>query len=414
MKIMIYYELKKIFCRTSGKIALVLLAVLVGITCFFATDVTWVNERGEEEKGFAAVTSLKEAQKEWAGRLDEEKIRRVIAENRRIEETPEGRSEKVEESNIAYGWKQGFMEIRSLLNCSYGDGFREYDYYRADSLREDEAFSFYQNRTRLLKEWLEDEAKDLFSEEEKEYLIRQYENLSVPLSYDYAMGWIQSIEFAPTVVMITMLILGYLTAGIFSGEFAQKADAIFFTSVYGRNKAVKAKIKAGILMVTVIYCATFLLYTGINLCYLGADGWNMEVQASWRFWKCFYPITMLQEYLLIGIGGYIGCLFISLLTMLVSAKSRSAVMAVMTPVGLLFVPSVAMNFIGNINSSLANKMIGLLPDQLLQIGNALDIFNLYSFGGEIFGAVPVIMVLYSLLAVAVLPALYLEYKNSQY
>lgn len=411
---MIYYELKKIFGRTGGKTALVLLALLVGVTCFFATGVTWVNEKGEDEKGGAAVASLKEAQKEWAGELDEEKIRRVIAENRRIEETPEGRSEKVEESNIAYGWKQGFMEIRSLLNCSYAAGFREYDYYRADSLREEEASSFYQNRVRLLKEWLEEEAKDLFSEKEKEYLIRQYENLSTPLSYDYAEGWIQSIEFAPTVVMITMLILGYLTAGIFSGEFSQKADAIFFTSVYGRNKAVKAKIKAGLLMVTGIYFATFLLYTGINLCYLGADGWNMEVQAFWGSWKCFYPITMLQKYLLIGIGGYIGCLFISLLTMLMSAKSRSTVIAVMVPVGLIFLPSMAANFMGKVNSSLANKIIGLLPDQLLQIGNALDIFNLYSFGGEIFGAVPVIMVLYSLLAVAALPVLYLEYKNSQY
>lgn len=414
MKIMIRYELKKIFCRRSGRTALLLLAFLVGVTCFFAVDVSWINERGEEEKGPAAVAALKKAQREWAGDLDEEKIRRVIAENRRIEETPEGQSETVTESNIAYGWKQGFIEIRNLLNCSYADKFREYDYYRADSLKEEEASSFYQNRIRLLKEWLAGDARDLFSENEKEYLIRQYENLSVPFSYDYAMGWIQSIEYAPTVIMITMLILGYLAAGIFSNEFTQKADAVFFSSTYGRSKAVGAKIKGGLLTVTVIYFAVFLLYTGINLCYLGAEGWNMEVQASWTSWKCFYSITMLQEYLLIALGGYIGCLFISALTMLVSAKSRSAVIAVMVPVALIFIPSIVGNFMGNVNSALANKVLGLLPDQLLQTGVALKLFNLYSFGGRIFGAVPVMMVLYLLLTAAILPVLYLEYRNSKY
>lgn len=123
---------------------------------------------------------------------------------------------------------------------------------------------------------------------------------------------------------------------------------------------------------------------------------------------------MLQEYLLIALGGYIGCLFISALTMLVSAKSRSAVIAVMVPVALIFIPSIAGNFMGNVNSALANKVLGLLPDQLLQTGGALKLFNLYSFGGRIFGAVPVMMVLYLLLTAAILPVLYLEYKNSKY
>lgn len=411
MRLMIRYELKKVFCRTRGKAALVSLLFLICITCFFSANVSWVNEKGEEETGFAAVAALRAAQKEWAGDLDEEKIRRVIAENRRIEETPEGQSEKVQESNIAYGWKQGIMEIRSLLNCSYAEQFREYDYFRADSLKEEDAALFYQNRTELLREWLAGDARELFSEKEKKYLMDQYESLPVPLYYDYAMGWTRLFEFAPTVVMITMLILGYLVGGIFSDEFAQKADAVFFSSFYGRNKAVRAKVIAGLLMTTMVYFTVFLVYTVVNLCYLGADGWNMEVQASWTSWKCFYPITMLEKYFLIAFGGYVGCLFIATLTMLVSAKFKSAVLAVMVPVELIFIPSIVENFMGSVNSSLANKVVGLLPDQLLQAGNALEYFNLYSFGGEIFGAVPVMLVLYFLLTIGFLPVIYLEYKK---
>lgn len=403
------YEIKKVFAKTGSKIALALLLVVMGITCFFATNVSYVDEQGNSQGGPTAVSRLRAAQKEWAGYLDEEKIREVIVENNRIQNTPEALSQNVTESNIAYGWQQGIMDIRDLLNCSYAAGFREHDYYRADSLTEADAPSFYENRIKLLREWLEGEAKDQYSETEKAYLIRQYEKMATPLYYDYMTGWRQLFELSPTIIMLTMLILGYLVAGVFSNEFTWKADAVFFSSVYGRNRAVSAKIGAGFWIVTGVYFASFLLYTGIVLLYLGADGWNLPVQVSWTAWKCFYNITNWQKYLLIGIGGYIGCLFIAFLTMLISARTRSTVLAVMTPVILIFIPS----FISNIDSLLVNKIIGLLPDQLLQIQSALGYFNLYPVGGMIAGEVPVILVLYAVLSAAILPVLYQTYRRLQ-
>lgn len=322
MKKMFQYELKKIFSRTSNKIALLLLLILVGITCSFALDVSFVNEKGETETGLAAIFQLKARQKEWCGYLDEEKIRQVIVENRRIRETPEALSEDVRDNEIAYSWGQGIDEIRNLLNHSYADSFREYDYYRADSLTEDDAPLFYANRISLLKEWLSDEAENQFSDVEKEYLIRQYESLTAPFYYDYMKGWTQLFEYAPTVIMIT---------------------------------------------------------------------------------------TVWQKYLLIVFSGYIGCLFISFLSMLISAKTKSAVLAVMLPFVLIFIPS----FLENMNSHAVNKVLGLLPDQLLQAGVALNYFNLYSMGGKVIGAIPILLLLYPFLTIVILPILYQEYRYKQ-
>lgn len=406
---MMKYEVKKVFAKTSSKIAVMLLLVVISITCFSALDVSYVDENGNSQNGLTAVSALKAAQKEWAGYLDEGKIQKVIAENQRIRKSPEALSQNIIENNIAYSWGQGIKEIRSLLNCAYAEGFREYDYYRADSLSQDDAKDFYSNRTKLLKEWLENDAQDQFSSREKEYLISQYENLDTPFYYDYMAGWQQLSEFAPTIVMLSMLILGYLVAGLFSNEFTWKSDAVFFSSVYGRNKAVSAKIKAGFCIVTTIYFAAFLVYTGIVLLYLGIDGWNLPIQSSWTSWKSFYNITNLQKFFLIALGGYIGCLFISFLSMLVSAKTRSSVLAVMIPFILIFIPS----FIANINSPFVNKVIGLLPDQLLQSGVALNYFNLYSIGGNVIGEVPVIIILYAILTVIILPILYQEYRHIQ-
>lgn len=406
---MVKYEVKKVFAKTSSKIAVVMLLIVIGVTCFFALNVSYVDENGYSRNGPAAVSALKAAQKEWTGYLDEERIQKAIAENRRIRNSPEALSQDVTENNIAYSWGQGMEEIRNLLNCSYAKAFREHDYYRADSLVPEDAGDFYDNRTRLLKDWLADEAQYQYSSGEKEYLIRQYENLATPFYIDYMTGWRQLFEYAPTIVMLVMLILGYLVAGIFSNEFTWKSDAVFFSSVYGRNKAVSAKIKAGFCIVTTIYFVAFLIYTGVVLLYLGIDGWNLPIQSSWTSWKSFYNITNIQEFFLIVMGGYIGCLFISFLSMFVSAKTRSSVLAVMIPFILIFIPS----FIANIDSPLVNKVIGLLPDQLLQVGNALKFFNLYSIGGKVIGEVPVIIILYIILTVIILPILYREYRRTQ-
>lgn len=406
---MFKYEMKKIFSRMSGRLSVMLLLAVTVITCWFAADVSYVNEDGESETGYTAVRKLREAQKEWAGILDEEKLRQVIVENKRISMTPQAHSKDYRENDIAFGWRQGIDEIRDLLNDSYAETFRSYDYYRADSLSAKDAASFYENRTALLTAWLKEEAKDQFSDAEKAYLIHQYQTLEVPFFYDYMKGWTQLSEYAPTVIMVTMLILGFLTSGIFSNEYAWKADAVFFSAKYGRNRAVAAKVKAGFCTVTLLYWSVISLYSGAVLSYLGADGAFCPVQADTSGWKCFYNIQNWQKYLLVIAGGYAGCLFISLLAMLVSARTRSAVLAVMIPFVLIFVPS----FLSNIQSPVMNKILGLLPDRLLQISRALGFFDLYQIGDRVTGAVPVLFVMYIGLAVILGPVIYQVYRRGQ-
>ena len=46
---MIKYELKKIFSKTSSKIAVLLLLAIVFVICWMTVDVSYVNEKGEKE-----------------------------------------------------------------------------------------------------------------------------------------------------------------------------------------------------------------------------------------------------------------------------------------------------------------------------------------------------------------------------
>ena len=406
---MVKYELKKIVSSTGGKIALALMALLVAVGCWICvSDVEWVNEQGDPETGLAAVSKLRAAQKDWTGVLDEEKLTEIIRENQRICATPEAQSKDYRQNDIAYGWKQGIRPVLNMMNYAYSAGFQEYDWYCNESVTPDRAGEFYGNRTKRMKDWLLDKtgsAQYLFNENEKQYLIAQYETLETPFYLDYTEGWKQICYYAPFVIMMAALILGYLCAGIFAGEYRWKADAVFFSARHGRDKAVWAKIKAGLLLVTLVYWGSVLFYTLVGLGILGFDGWSCPLQID--MWKSFYHLTMGKAWLLTVVGGYIGCLFFALLTMWVSAKTRSTVFASMVPFLLVFLPT----FLENLNSDWVSKALGLFPHQLLEIYQALRYFYVYDFGIAVKGALEIIPVLYLLLSVALVPMMYFRFRK---
>ncbi len=405
---MTYFELKKIFSKSFNKAALILLAAsLCVVSCFAIRYVDYVDESGKKTVGIAAARALREKKNEWAGRLTEDVLRKVLEENARINDSAEYLSDDVTENNKAYAKKQGFSDIRGMINEAFCD-FRDYDYYRADSVTPEEIGSFYERRTANLAKWLySEEQKSLYSERERLFLIERYEKLETPYYYEYADGWKTLLEYAPTIIMTSVLFMSFFAAGIFSDETRLKADSIFFSSRFGRNKAVRAKISAGFLAITSIYWATIFLYSGIVLTALGAGGANCAIQTGMAGWKSFYNVTFLQEYLLTVLGGYIGNLFILFLSMFVSAKTRSKTFAVTIPFILLFLPS----FLNGI--PVLSKALGLLPDQLLQITAAMETFNLYQIGTKVTGSLSIILTMYLILLIVILPVLYQVYRKTE-
>lgn len=405
------YEMKKIFVRRSTKFAFMILGgVLAVVFYFMLADTSWVNQEGKTETGFTAIRNMREAKNKWSGPLTEEKIGQIIEENNRINQTPEAKSEEIQKQEIAFGWKQGYSDIRLLLCYSFGK-FQETDYYRMDALTPDAAADFYTNRLRNLQEWLAEEGNgaDAFSDKEKQFLTDRYSELSTPFLYEYQDGWKNLFQWSPAILMITTMVLGFLCAGIFSDEFRLKASAVFYSAYYGRSKAIGAKLKAGFLLVTVIYWSVILIYSGVTFLIFGTDGMLCPIQCSASGWKSFYNINNGQEFLIVMTGGYIGCMFMAALVMLVSATVKSSLLAVTVPFILIFLPS----FLSGISSPLLNKVLGLLPDQLLQMNMAVKYFNLYHVCGKTVGAVPMLIGTYFVLIFLLIPIIYRTYKKHQ-
>lgn len=405
---MLRYELKKIFGRTGGKLALLVLAIGIAVICYSATlSVSYTDENGDSHTGPAAARELRDLKNEWAGPIDEAALLRAAEENQRIIASDDYNSEDIQRQNIAYHDMQGFEAIRSLVAGTY-DGFNEYNYYRLNTLTPEEAGELYERRINNLKEWLA--RPDIsFSSAEEDYLVEHYEAMETPLVYEYNDGWEALRYYSPTLVTFLVFLIVFLVSGIFPCEQRWKSDAIFFSTARGRRKAVRAKIACGLVTTTVLYWLAILIYTIVLLLILGADGADGAYQLL--KWKAFYNITIGQAYALIIFGGYVGTLFLALLAMLTSALTRSQVVAVIVP----YVVVLAANFAKSILSSLEvlPNILGLLPDQLLQLSQVLGDFNLYNIFGHVTSSVPLLFALYSTLSLALIPLVYRVYRKSQ-
>ena len=98
-----------------------------------------------------------------------EKVKMLIPEeevNARIEELGKKISEEYpirpgdDSANLLHDSKvQGFSEIKDMINMGFCE-FRDFNYYRIDSLSKEEVGQIYENRGKSLEKWLNSEDAD--------------------------------------------------------------------------------------------------------------------------------------------------------------------------------------------------------------------------------------------------------------
>lgn len=325
---MLLFELKKVFSKFKNRFAIIVILVLLFLTSILTINsVEYIDDNGNSSTGISAAKKLRTAKNEWAGYLTGDILKKAIEKNKTINHSKEALSDDVQEQDKAFAKTQGISGIIEVINCAFSD-YRDYNGFAADNVSGKEVGNIYKRRISTLKRWL-DSGEETFTDGQKSFLIRQYKNLETPFRYEYIDGWSAFLQNISTFILILALIIGFLVSGIFSDEFQTKADSIFFSARFGRNKGILSKMAAGFLITTVFYIVFVFLYTLIVLFVLGSDGANCPIQLD--LWRSVYNITFLQAYLFIAAGGYIGTLFASILAMLVSAATRSTPTAVIVP-----------------------------------------------------------------------------------
>lgn len=404
MKMMLLFEIRKVFSRFKNRLAVILILIILVITSILAVNkVEYVDKNGHSSVGITAAHNLRDVKNQWSGYITEDVLRKAVKDNKAVNSTDEANSKDIVEQNQAFSKKQGFSDISNLINDAFS-GWKDYNYYAIDNVSPDEAGNVYDRRISQLKNWLAT-GEETFSNAEKEYLINQYENLKTPFYYEYSDGWIVLLQDISTFILILALIIGFLVSGIFSDEFQTKADSIFFSTRLGRSKAVISKIVAGFLITTGFYVVFVFLYTLIVLSLLGFDGADCPIQMD--LWRSVYNITFLQAYLLIVAGGYIGTIFSAVLAMLFSAVTRSTATAVVIP----FIILCAFPFLSRIIT--LPQICAFFPDQLMEVYLDIKEFDLVQIGGKVMSTASFIIPVYAVISLLLHPVLYTVYKKTE-
>lgn len=398
------YEIKKLFSTAGSRIALLLLlAILLYAAFSMVQNVSCPDPEGAVLHGREAAAAMRQAQKDYTGLMDEAMLRRAVGENARL--------------NALYGdsaaaYKTALDPVRTLMSWTFVPAYREFDYFAIDSLSPEEACRLYERRVELVRDYLQtEEGARLYSPEEAALILRRMEALKTPAAVGYTKGWDNLIQGSGLMLLLASPVLAYLVSGIFSQERALRADAIFFSSRHGRKKAVSAKVKAGLLTVSVLYLLLELAMAAIMLSLLGAEGGGCSVQADIFSWRSgLYDLSFFQAWLLQLLCGYIGVLFLALLTMLVSAVSDSTPLAAATA----FVPLLLMVFISASSLSSLIRLLRWMPENLFLLRDELMFeAGFFRLGTAVWPMLPVLMAFYGALCLILPPCLTHVYRRKQ-
>lgn len=407
------YELKKIFYRKSSIISLILLAACLGLMLFFSTSgITYTDKNGSDIKGINAIKPIKSAKMEWSGYLTIEKIRKVLKENESINSDSKYsglKDDNIKLSNMQYSRKQGFEDIRDLINYSY-EKPNSYDYNVIDKLNPKVADTFYLNRISQLKSFLSSSKASNLTKNEKEYLLTSEKTLTTPLKYSYADGFRKVFEESISVNFALSFVICILIAPVFSIEYQTGSDSILLSTKHGKKKGIIYKLIAGFLSTSIVYWISSALVYGSIFMIFGFDGSNSSLQASMEGWKSFYHITNLQAFCMVLLLGYLGCLFISILAMFLSSKVKSSFSTIIFLVLFIFIPSTVGKQM--FKGSLWDKLLNLFPHQMLLGWPLITSYTFYDVG-KVLTPYQLLPVLYGVLAIILLPLTYRSFKKHQ-
>ena len=251
---MLKYELKRIFAKRINRVLIaigLLLAVILSILA--ATSNRFVTPQGHLETGITATRKIAADKNRNKGLMTPQRISKLIAQDQRTFREYKDK----DESDKVYGTSlQQYLDVEQLVSYIL-TGNEDYNPSVYLDVNPKKLLNIYKIRDQKIRKLIKQNGK---TKEQRNYLKAQYAKISTPYEYEAPDSWDTLQLYIVTYSIILAVLMGVLSSGIFAEEITLKADAIFFSSKYGRSKAIKNKIIAGL-----------ITSTGIEISYIPRD-----------------------------------------------------------------------------------------------------------------------------------------------
>ena len=394
---MLKYELIKVFSKRINRLVIVAtMLIAIVISCFAIGSIRYVDKDGNLHTGITAGRLLARDQNEWQGEVTPEELSKIIKDYRVLLNKYSSDIPDTEYGKTV----QSYYDLKDLVvNILKPDSeWDESVLYQLTDEQLKDIYTIYQENMKKMA------AEYGTTPEKRSFLEQKYKEVKLPFNYEGKEAWETMTMYAQTYVLLLAMVIGFLTAGIFSAEFRPGAEDIFFASKYGRSKAVKNKILAGVIMSTIVYWVGAGILSFIAFSVMGTSGFSTPYQIDDPY--SIYILTFGEYYLLILVSGYVATMFCTALVMLVTAKMHTPNLAVCIPFILLCM----MPFIERALSSFSD-FFHLMPTILTNIYNSVRMPILFQAGTIVVRQIPFLNVLYAGLFIVLLPVVYRSYRK---
>lgn len=405
------FELRKIIKRKSFLLAaLILLVLLIFVTMINIFSERIPQETGKTVTGLQAIRLKKQYDLQHTGALDANKIAGAIDRYHEVRGNSDNLDPKSKEITDGAYAKYEIKDnlILSLIRTGFSP-LNDYNHYIIDDLTRLDAVHFYDKRTEKVKEYLNmDYTYGNYSDQDKDYFLKLNKKISTPFKLNYKSGWENVLNNASGMILAISFVMIICIAPVFASEYQSGADAVILSSRYGRSKLIHAKLKASILFTTGLYGISILSYILITLGVYGWAGWNSNVQILSLIAP--FPMTILEAFVWTALIGYLGCLMMMSITLVLSSRLKSPFPVMIWSVAVLF----GSMFIPYSKSSRTiNHLIQLLPNKIMDGYEAITHYEVYHLFGQILPRHLVMVGVSFIVTVLLMPIAYRGFKKHQ-
>lgn len=394
---MIRYEWKMIMRNRLCK-ALLLSVIFFAIFLSYLAIENSINvdEDSAEGNSLVAVRQLMEEKNQCRGPLTPVRIREIVEKGNALDRN--GLEGKSKENKPA-----AFFDIAFFASSAfYGEHTDDDDSLAILREKPHNIEKIYDRYRENLKAESKEYGK---TKEQREFLLKKFQEIKMPVHYEAFQPWEGVFKYIEVFSIILLIISAFFSARIFAQEFRYRSDSVFFSTLHGRGKAIRGKIVSGLLMTTILYWVGIGLLCLLCFSVMGTSGGKTMFQFDAPY--AIYIVSFRQLCGIAALCGYIACLLASSISMLIAAKTRVTIIAIVIPLLLfLITPFIARNI------SIQYDFLMLMPYHLNNILNCSRIPYIFQLGSFVFRQIPFLMLAYSGLAVALLPLTYQCYKKT--
>lgn len=365
-----FLEHKKLWRKTSTKMSVFLcftyVVIFGSILSFqwfsFGSSDDYTSAFGNNFDGYKVIRDSQAYSRTFGGELNDESLQQIVRDYQSMEAA--GMETELEKTD----WRM----IDSWLGALYPE-LKDTGNYKImiSYVPPEKLTGFYDRRQKAVRDFL-----DISGQvgAEKEYLLQMDSGVKEPYRYEWVEGWSVLLgDLVAGIGVVMALFLAIALSSLFSGEWHDNTSSLVLTTRNGWKEIALAKICTG-LSFTVEFFALLLAGNIVSqIFFLGTDGWDMPIQTIKPI--AIAPMNMLQAEIFEYAFSFLGTMGFAGIVMLISAKTRSNVLALLFSLTVVYGPMVIVEYL----PYGVQKSLDLIP----LVGSAADIFRTNTF--HVFG-----------------------------